>query len=60
MMNAQLFVNDFILTQLIGKNLNEIWTVQNPMALLDAELKKDGVDTKKLESRYCSFFAFIF
>lgn len=39
---AHLFVNDFVLTQLIGKDINEIWTVENPMGLLVEELKKQG------------------
>ncbi len=56
MLQAQLFVSDFIVTQLIGKNLNEIWIVQNPMSLLEVELKKDGVDIKCLESRFFLFF----
>lgn len=42
MIRAHLFVNDFVLTQLIGKDLNEIWCVENPMGLLVEELKKQG------------------
>jgi len=39
---AQLFVNDFVLTQLIGQDINEIWSVENPMGLLVDELKLGG------------------
>ena len=39
---AHLFINDFILTQLIGKDINEIWNINNPMGLLCQELKKNG------------------
>lgn len=42
MVQAHLFVNDFILTQLIDKDVNEIWSVSNPMGLLCDELKRFG------------------
>ncbi len=40
MIRAHLFVNDFLLTQLIDKDIDEIWSVKNPMGLLVEELKK--------------------
>ena len=46
-----LFINDFILTQLIGLDINEIWTIQNPMGLLCDELKKRGYKSLPV-SRY--------
>lgn len=39
---VHLFINDFIVTQLIGKELDEIWVINNPMGLLVEELKKSG------------------
>ncbi|XP_020373894.1 39S ribosomal protein L44, mitochondrial [Rhincodon typus] len=36
---ATLFVRDFLITQLIGKDLFEMWPVINPMGLLVEELK---------------------
>lgn len=39
---AHLFINDFVLTQLIGKDINEIWCIENPMGLLVEELKRKG------------------
>lgn len=52
---AHLFVNDFVLTQLIGKDINEIWCVENPMGLLVEELKKQG-STSLPVSRLDGFF----
>lgn len=43
---AQLFINDFLLTQLIGKDINEIWAIPNPMGLLVETLKKQGHKSK--------------
>jgi hypothetical protein len=36
---AEMFVLDFIVPQLVGKDINELWTVDNPMGLLAALLK---------------------
>ncbi|KAF6115097.1 mitochondrial ribosomal protein L44 [Phyllostomus discolor] len=38
-----LFIRDFLITQLTGKDLFEIWSVVNPMGLLVEELKKRNV-----------------
>ncbi len=48
---SHLFVNDFILTQLIGKDINEIWNITNPMGQLVQELKINGSDSE-LKTRY--------
>ncbi|KAI0239478.1 39S ribosomal protein L44, mitochondrial [Lamellibrachia satsuma] len=40
---AQLFVHDFVLTQLTGKTLDSMWTISNPMGLLAAILAKQGM-----------------
>ncbi|XP_041071078.1 39S ribosomal protein L44, mitochondrial [Carcharodon carcharias] len=37
---ASLFIRDFLISQLIGKDLFEIWPLVNPMGLLVEELKK--------------------
>ena len=37
-----MFINDFILTQMIGKDINEMWIIKNPMGLLCAQLEKKG------------------
>lgn len=34
-----MFVLDFIIPQLIGKDINELWNITNPMGLLAAMLK---------------------
>ena len=52
---SHLFVNDFILTQLIGKDINEIWNVTNPMGQLVKELKINGSDSE-LKTRYKLIF----
>ncbi|CAF3377192.1 unnamed protein product [Rotaria sp. Silwood1] len=39
---AELFVADFILTHLVGKDMNEIWHVKNPMGLLTTVLEENG------------------
>jgi hypothetical protein len=52
---SHLFVNDFILTQLIGKDINEIWNVTNPMGQLVQELKINGSDSE-LKTRYKIIF----
>nr|KAF6337089.1 mitochondrial ribosomal protein L44 [Myotis myotis] len=38
-----LFIRDFLITQLTGKELFEIWKVINPMGLLVEELKKRNI-----------------
>lgn len=42
---THLFINDFVLTQLIGKDINEIWRIKNPISLLSIELKKQGYES---------------
>ncbi|XP_028650473.1 39S ribosomal protein L44, mitochondrial [Erpetoichthys calabaricus] len=37
---SAVFVRDFLITELIGKDLFELWPVSNPMGLLVDELKK--------------------
>ncbi|MBZ3878917.1 39S ribosomal protein L44, mitochondrial [Sciurus carolinensis] len=38
-----LFIRDFLITQMTGKELFDIWTVINPMGLLVEELKKRNI-----------------
>ncbi|XP_041851658.1 39S ribosomal protein L44, mitochondrial [Melanotaenia boesemani] len=40
---AGLFLRDFLVSQLIGKDLFDIWTVVNPMGLLVEELTKQNM-----------------
>ncbi|XP_013379725.1 39S ribosomal protein L44, mitochondrial [Lingula anatina] len=40
MERAELFVQDFVLTQLIGKDINEMWSIVNPMGVLVNILQK--------------------
>ncbi|XP_026872614.2 39S ribosomal protein L44, mitochondrial [Electrophorus electricus] len=40
---AGLFLRDFLLTQLIGKDLFDMWKVVNPMGVLVEELRRRGV-----------------
>ncbi|CAB1348773.1 unnamed protein product [Coregonus sp. 'balchen'] len=40
---AGLFIRDFLVTQLVGKDLFEMWSVVNPMGLLVEELSKRNV-----------------
>uniref|UniRef100_UPI00398E4B0B large ribosomal subunit protein mL44-like n=1 Tax=Pristiophorus japonicus TaxID=55135 RepID=UPI00398E4B0B len=40
---ASVFIQDFLITQLIGKDLFEMWPLVNPMGLLVEELKKRKV-----------------
>lgn len=40
---AELFIRDFLITQLIGKDLFEVWSLVNPMGLLVEELSKRSV-----------------
>ncbi|XP_037123112.1 39S ribosomal protein L44, mitochondrial [Syngnathus acus] len=40
---AGYFLRDFLVSQLIGKDLFDMWTVVNPMGLLVEELKKKNV-----------------
>lgn len=42
-MNSAFFVQDFLITQMTGKELFEIWKIKNPMGLLVEELKKRNV-----------------
>ncbi|XP_041377209.1 39S ribosomal protein L44, mitochondrial-like [Gigantopelta aegis] len=39
---AAAFVRDFVLPQLIGKDINEMWNVVNPMGLLTVVLNNQG------------------
>ncbi len=39
---AELFVADFILTYLVGKDINDIWHIKNPMGLLAQVLEENG------------------
>ncbi|KAM4742342.1 large ribosomal subunit protein mL44 [Anableps anableps] len=41
--HAAFFLRDFLLTQLIGKDLFDMWTVVNPMGLLVEELTKRNI-----------------
>ncbi len=45
-LQAQYFVNDFVLTQLIGKDINEIWQIKNPRDILVEELNRKGIISK--------------
>ncbi|XP_069473959.1 large ribosomal subunit protein mL44-like isoform X2 [Ambystoma mexicanum] len=40
---AEIFIRDFLIAQLIGKDLFDMWTLSNPMGLLVEELAKRGV-----------------
>nr|XP_027237860.1 39S ribosomal protein L44, mitochondrial-like [Penaeus vannamei] len=39
---CQLFVRDFVVTQLVGKDLNEIWEIENPMEAMQDILGRSG------------------
>ena len=39
---AENFVQDIILPQLVGKDINEMWHLVNPMGLLSAMLTSQG------------------
>lgn len=39
---AELFVRDFILTQLIGKDIFDMWSISNAMGLLIDTLRNQG------------------
>ncbi|CAF0778618.1 unnamed protein product [Didymodactylos carnosus] len=39
---AEAFTADFILTHLVGKDINEIWHISNPMGLLSKILEANG------------------
>ena len=39
---ARTFVQDLIIPQLYGKDVNEIWNVKNPAAVLNDILKREG------------------
>ncbi|BFZ09927.1 hypothetical protein BsWGS_12966 [Bradybaena similaris] len=39
---AERFIRDFVLTQLVGKDINEMWELINPMGLLTAYLVLTG------------------
>ena len=47
---AELFIQDFILTQLIGKDINDMWEIVNPMGVLTDILTRQ--DRSLPESRY--------
>lgn len=51
---AELFVSDFILTHLVGKDINEIWYIKNPMGLLTKILEENGrqAPESRFESRF--------
>nr|XP_033814538.1 39S ribosomal protein L44, mitochondrial [Geotrypetes seraphini]XP_033814539.1 39S ribosomal protein L44, mitochondrial [Geotrypetes seraphini] len=40
---TEIFIRDFLITQLIGKDLFDVWTVVNPMGLLVDELAKRNI-----------------
>ncbi|KAL1770795.1 39S ribosomal protein L44, mitochondrial [Sigmodon hispidus] len=42
---AALFIRDFLITQMTGKELFEMWTVINPMGLLVEELKRRNISS---------------
>lgn len=42
MEQAERFVRDLVLPQLIGKDINELWEIINPMGLLTAVLAMIG------------------
>lgn len=39
---AEYFVQDFVLTELVDLDVNEIFYVKDPMRILEATLKKQG------------------
>ncbi|XP_067132530.1 large ribosomal subunit protein mL44 [Centruroides vittatus] len=39
---AEIFVQDFILTQLIGKDIQEMWKISNPMLMLSSIIERQG------------------
>ncbi|XP_022195946.2 39S ribosomal protein L44, mitochondrial-like [Nilaparvata lugens] len=39
---ANLFVRDFVMTQLVGKNINELWEINDPLRVLSSILQRDG------------------
>ncbi len=55
-LQAHYFINDFILTQLIDQDINEIVQVQNPMGALCAELKSQGYKSMPVPRYKYSFF----
>jgi len=38
-----MFVADFVMPQLVSKDVSELWNVHNPMGLLVAMLKAEGM-----------------
>ena len=46
-----MLINDFLLTQLIDVDINEIWEIKNPMGLLIDECKRELKSSSKPESR---------
>ena len=39
---ARIFVQDLLLTQLYGKDINELWNPRNPVKILSEILQRDG------------------
>ncbi|CAH1267977.1 MRPL44 [Branchiostoma lanceolatum] len=42
MQRAEMFVHDFVVAQLVGKDVNAMWDVPNPMGMLAEILQKEG------------------
>jgi large subunit ribosomal protein L44 len=59
---AELFVADFILTYLVGKDINEIWQIKNPMGLLTKILEENGrqAPESRLDRNSCQKFFYVF
>jgi hypothetical protein len=59
---AELFVADFILTYLVGKDINEIWHVKNPMGLLTKVLEENGrqAPESRLDKNLYNYFSINF
>lgn len=51
---AGAFVVDFLVPRLVGKDINEMWKLDNPMGLLSAVLQSRGMASP--ESRYCMLY----
>ncbi len=39
---VQLFIQDFILTQLVGKSIDDMWQINNPMGVLTDLLRAEN------------------
>lgn len=46
---AEIFVQDFVLTQLIGKDIQDLWEIPNPMIILSSILERE--ESKSPEPR---------